>query len=85
MAAGDWSCEAYGDDGRAVGALCFRAADLGVRVCGSPGECAGVMAAERQRVFRRLNELAASGDPIAADLAEDFPGPGHLLGGPDGE
>lgn len=74
-----WSCEAYGPEGIEVGALCFRA--VSHRVCGTAGECAGFMAGERQRVFRRINELAAAGDPDMAYLADQFLSPGEILGG----
>ncbi|WP_280486091.1 hypothetical protein [Nocardia cyriacigeorgica] len=36
---------------------------------------------QRQRVFRRMNELAASGSPWAADLAQEFASPERILGG----
>ena len=76
----EWACEAYGPDGRKAGALCF-IAQPGERVCASPGICHLVMAAERRRVFQRIQELAAQGDPAAADLAETFTSPDQLLGG----
>jgi hypothetical protein len=75
-----WACEAYGDEGESFGALCFVAA-AGERSCASLAECREVIAAERQRVFQRINELAANGDPDAAYLADEFPDPGKLLGG----
>ena len=53
-----WDCDAYGPDLREVGALCFLSGGLHVRVCESPDECREAMTAERQRVFRRINELA---------------------------
>lgn len=39
------------------------------------------MAAERQRVFRRISELAAEGDPAAGFLEGQFANPDQLLGG----
>jgi hypothetical protein len=81
----DWPCEAYGPDGLAVGARCFVAGELGRRVCGSAADCAEVMGAERRRVFRRLQELAAAGDPVAVELAEAFGTPDGLLGGDDAD
>lgn len=77
-----WPCEAYGPDPEVVeaGAICF-IGDLGKRVCESPRQCHEVMATERARVFTRINELAADGDPTAAYLAEQFGTPQNLLGG----
>lgn len=80
MTGGDWACEAYGAEGAGVGALCFAAAP-GRRVCDSQQVCARVMGAERQRVFDRIQELAARGDPDAQYLAGEFPSPEGLLGG----
>lgn len=77
----DWPCEAYGEAGLDVGARCFRAAELGARLCADAGECAALMGDERRRVFRRIQEWAAEGDPVAGLLAEDFPTPESLLGG----
>lgn len=79
--ADDFSCEAYGADLAALGALCFFSGALGGRVCADPGECHRAIAAERQRVFRRIQELAASGDETAAYLAGEFTRPEQLLGG----
>lgn len=90
MSAPDWPCEAYGPEGLEHGARCFMAAGTGVlpafspgaaRVCGSPAACHENMAAERQRVFQRIQELAAGGDPIGLELAEEFTSPEQLLGG----
>ncbi len=77
---GDWDCDAYGPDGREFGALCF-IADLGERLCLFPAVCHMVMAAERQRVYRRISELAAQGHPEFAELEAAFPDPGKLLSG----
>lgn len=79
---GDFDCEAYGPEGREFGALCFTAGP-GERSCQSPGECHAVMDAERMRVFRRISEMAAAGDPVAAYLAGEFTSPDQLLGGAD--
>ena len=70
--ADDFACDAYGPDGREVGALCFLAGKLNTRVCTSHAECAEVMTAERQRVFR---------EPDMAYLAGEFSSPEQLLGG----
>jgi hypothetical protein len=78
-----WACEAYGDDGLAVGALCFLTAESGARVCTSRAACSEAMAGERRRVFRAINERAATGDEVAAMLAEEFPGPDSLLNAED--
>ena len=73
------ACEAYGPEGQDAGAVCFLSAQAGKRVCGSQGECAAAMAAERRRVFRRISELAAGGDETAAYLAQQFSSPEQLL------
>lgn len=39
------------------------------------------MCGQRQRVFHRINELAAHGDDDAAYLAGEFTHPEQLLGG----
>jgi hypothetical protein len=75
---GDWDCTAYGPEVRAAGALCFFA-ELNERVCASPEECRSSMAAERQRVFRRISELSAAGDPTGVFLEGEFSNPGQLL------
>jgi hypothetical protein len=75
----EWACEAYGDDGADVGARCFVSGALGVRSCESRQVCAGVMADERRRVYRRMQELAATGDPVMVDLAAEFTRPDQLL------
>lgn len=81
----DWDCEAYGPEGRGLGALCFVSGALGKRACASPDECHQVMAAERQRVFDRIQEGAAAGDPDMAYLAGEFTSPEQILGGGTGE
>jgi hypothetical protein len=77
----DFACEAYGPDGATFGALCFRSGETGKRVCADLPECHAVMTTERQRVYRRISELAAGGDETMAFLAEEFTRPEHLLGG----
>jgi hypothetical protein len=80
--AGQWQCEAYGDAAAEIGALCFLAgADLGTRVCNSPAECHQVMESERGRVYDRITQLAAAGDPVGVFLAGEFTAPDQLLGG----
>jgi hypothetical protein len=79
----DWPCVAYGPEGLAAGARCFRSAEPGERVCSSRAECEDVMTAERQRVFRRINELAATGDPDFEALDAAFPSPADLLNAGD--
>ncbi len=73
-----WYCQAYGPEPAASGALCFRA-EPGQRRCADAAECARTMTAERQRVFRRINELAAQGDPDMAYLADEFASPAQIL------
>jgi hypothetical protein len=43
------------------------------------------MAAERQRVFARIQELAADGDEVGIYLAGEFASPEDLLGGSETE
>lgn len=78
----DWPCAAYGADGLAHGARCFRA-EPGERVCASRAECEAVLDAERKRVFRRINELAAAGDPDFENFDAAFASPGDLLNADD--
>jgi hypothetical protein len=79
-AAESWACAAYGKDvaekmGKRL--VCF----FPHRPCISATECDTRMTAERQHAFRRIQELATV-DPLFADLAEEFPTPDTLLGGP---
>ncbi len=80
MTEDQWDCEAYGPDARVFGALCFFAGQ-GERACTSRAMCSTSMAAERRRMFARIRELAADGDPTGIDLAEAFTDPDQLLGG----
>ena len=81
MTAGDgFDCEAYGPEGRALGALCF-GAPQGERTCAGLADCQAVMAAGRRSVYRRIQGLAAAGDPVAEHLAGEFTSPDQLLGG----
>ncbi len=80
--ADEWDCEAYGPPAREAGTLCFFA-PLGKRECISRAVCSVAIAAERQRVFRRMNEMAAHGDEAGAFLAETFTNPEQILGGGD--
>lgn len=78
-----WTCEAYSPEVAEHGALCFFA-DPGKRNCATREECALSMAAARQLLFRRMNELAAQnpGDQTWEYLAETFTSPGQLRGDP---
>jgi len=76
----DFACEAYGPDGRAVGAICFFAAP-GKRVCTSQAACREAMTAERRRVWRRIQDGAARGEPDMVYLAGEFTSAEQLLGG----
>jgi hypothetical protein len=69
----DWCCSAYGPE---VPVACFFEAQS---ACASLDECHRRMKAERQRVFHRINELAAGGDPFWANLEQEFPSPSGLL------
>lgn len=90
-----WPCEAYGEEGPEFGAVCF-VGDVDRRVCDSAEVCHAVMSTERSRIFGRIQELAAAGDPTGVFLAGEFSGPDELLnaapdvaeleeGGRDGE
>ena len=79
--ADDWACEAYGPEIADIGAVCFRSGELGKRVCADLDECRRSMRDQRQRVFRRINELAARGHEDAEYLAGEFTRPEQLLGG----
>lgn len=76
----DWPCEAYGAGGLEVGARCF-VADLGDRLCLSRAECGEIVAESRARLFARINELAAQGDPTGIFLAREFPTPQEIFKG----
>lgn len=78
MESGTWPCEAYGQEAAAFGALCFIAGQH-QRVCASQEECHQVVHGEQQRVFQRIQELAANGAEWAADLAEEITLPEQLL------
>lgn len=78
----DWPCEAYGPEALEHGARCFFS-EMWDRDCIDPEDCGARMTAERRRVFQRIQEMAAAGDPTAALLAEDFTSPEQLLGGDD--
>ncbi|WP_306358661.1 MULTISPECIES: hypothetical protein [unclassified Nocardia] len=75
-----WHCEAYGPEAAAAGALCF-VADLHERVCRDQQQCHQTVAAERARIFQRINERAADGDPVMRYLAEELARPDQILGG----
>jgi hypothetical protein len=55
------------------------------RACATATDCHDRLAAERQRVFRRINELAAAhpDDFTWVDLADAILRPEQLLGGDD--
>ena len=74
-----WDCEAYGPEGRTVGALCFVSPDG--RTCASPADCHATMDAERHHVHSRIREAAEQGDETARYLAAEFTSPEQLLGG----
>lgn len=76
----DWDCDAYGPDQKAAGARCFFAG-RGNRLCCTQDECRTRMAAERERLFARIHELAADGDPTWTYLAGEITRPEQLLGG----
>ncbi|MER5608266.1 hypothetical protein AB0F93_03415 [Micromonospora tulbaghiae] len=77
-----WDCPAYGPGGKGIGAICF-VAEPGHRACRTEQECGQALTRVRQRVYRRMNERAAAGDPTFAYLADQFGSPTEILGGPD--
>jgi hypothetical protein len=81
----DWWCEAYGTppDGvpPATWPRCFMSSTEAR--CSSREACAAGMAAERRRVFQRIQELAAGGDETGRFLAETFTNPDQLLNADD--
>ena len=77
----DWVCEAYGPEGVEVGAVCFFGPNPHGRDCTTEQQCRTRLTAERQRVFARINEMAAQGDPVGLDLAAEITHPEQLLGG----
>ena len=81
MSTPEWDCPAYGPEGASIGALCFIARQLGERECLTEQTCHQVMAAERERVFARIQQQAAAGDGTAQYLLTQFTSPGQLLGG----
>ncbi len=80
VVAEQWDCPAYGPDGTTHGVLCFFA-DVGKRSCLSESVCHTLLTVQRRRVYQRICELAAAGDPVGEYLAGEFPGPDDLLGG----
>lgn len=75
-----WACVAYGKElpeAMGVRRICF----FPNSPCISASECTDRMSDERQRVYRRMQELSAV-DPFWADIADEFPVPDRLLGGP---
>lgn len=80
-----FDCDAYGREGREFGAVCFFGGELQERACADAAECRQRMAGERQRVFARIQELAADGDETGIYLADQFASPEDLLGGSEDE
>lgn len=77
----DWLCEAYTPEAHDEGAWCFLVSgSLHTRVCGTADVCSARLTYERQRVFQRINELAAATDcPQMAYLANKITSPLDLL------
>lgn len=72
-----WACVAYG---RVPAFACFFS-EVG-RVCRSDQECETSIAAERQRVWRKIEEGAAAGDPYMVAMSKEITGPDDIFGGP---
>ncbi|MFD7161720.1 hypothetical protein ACFV9C_44545 [Kribbella sp. NPDC059898] len=76
-----WDCDAYGPDlPPELGDLCFYDQ---IERCNSEAQCRLRMTGARQQVFRRINELAAAGDPTGEYLSGEFTNPSQLLGADD--
>lgn len=76
-----WDCEAYGSELPAeLGDLCFYDQ---IERCTSEAQCHLRMGGTRQRLFQRINELAAAGDPTGEFLAEEFTNPSQLINADD--
>ena len=75
-----WDCEAYGPAGKTIDARCFFT-DPGARSCSTQAECRDRMAGERTRIYERIQNLAAAGDPIWQYLAEEITDPQQILSG----
>ena len=77
----EWHCEAYGPDMPAeIGARCF-VAPQHTRACATRDECGRTVAAQRQRMFHRMNELAAAGDQVGTYLADQVTSPDQIFNG----
>lgn len=76
-----WDCEAYGPEGIRIGAMCFFGPEMGERECASVQICHLRMIVERQRIYERIQEMAAEGDPVGEYLAGEFTSPEQILGG----
>lgn len=76
----DWACSAYGLAGESIGARCFFPRTGEPRTCMSEAECGSRLTSERQRIFRRLNELAAGGkDETFTRVSQEIASPDDLL------
>jgi hypothetical protein len=76
-----WPCEAYGERGLALGALCFVSGAQGVRTCIGPEQCFVEMMGARLHVYNRMCQKALEGDETAQYLITVFKSPWGLLGG----
>ena len=80
----EWDCEAYGSGMPAeIGARCF-VAPAHERTCASRDECGRTVQAHRQRMFHRMNELAAAGDQVGTYLADQITSPDQIFNGDAG-
>lgn len=74
-----WVCEVYGEAGESIGAVCFFAFDP----CLNLRECHKRMTATRQKIWSRIQELAAAGDLTGVYLAGEISSPDEILNGRD--
>lgn len=81
-----WDCEAYGPEAREI-AACFFTQGPPHRLCDSRAMCARMMAAERVRLWTRMQHMSITGTPAQRELwagvLAEIDGPNDLLGGRD--
>lgn len=75
---GEWDCEAYGEQGRIIGARCF-VGDSRLMRCRNRDVCHDYMTLERMKLFAAIRKDAAEGDPTSKYLASVFTSPQMLL------
>lgn len=79
-----WPCDAYGEEGIEVGAMCFVTGAYD-RTCMTQLECRVTMQQCRRLLFQRILDLAAEGDETAIYLRDYFHSPDELLNAATGD